>query len=288
MKADLKVDAFLRNVPLFKDVSQDEIERIANVTKMVSAPRGYTLFHKGDAVFGFHILVYGQVKLAFTSPGGADKVVEIVGPGMSFGEALMFLERPAVVYAQAIADSMLLFVPRQAVFEELERNPSFGRRLLGGLSRRLHGLVMDVEAYSLCSGAQRVIGYLLRSEAEWGDSQEPREVTLDASKNIIASRLNLTPQHFSRILHELTVERLIDVDGRVIRIRMWSGCAASRCDRRARQRPTFRGSRSGVAAVKVGRPEAVRREAMAVAEASAAPVGDSPEMRPVRRGPPAR
>lgn len=218
MKADLKVDAFLHNVPLFKDVSADEIGRIAHVTKMVHAPRGQTLFHKGDAVHGFHILVYGQVKLAFTSPSGVDKVVEILGPGMGFGEALMFLERPAVVYAQAIADSMLLFVPRQAVFEELERNPSFGRRMLGGLSRRLHGLVMDVEAYSLCSGAQRVIGYLLRSEGDWNPSLQPREVTLDASKNIIASRLNLTPQHFSRILHELTVARLVEVDGRVIRI----------------------------------------------------------------------
>lgn len=218
MKQDLKVDAFLRNVPLFKDVSPEEIEHLAQATKIVHAPRGFTLFHKGDAVHGFHILVYGQVKLAFTSPSGADKVVEIVGPGMSFGEALMFLDKPAVVYAQAIADSMLLFVSRQAVFEELERHPDFGRRMLGGLSRRLHGLVMDVESYSLCSGAQRVIGYLLRSESEWASGEGPREVTLDASKNIIASRLNLTPQHFSRILHELSVAHLIEVDGRTIRI----------------------------------------------------------------------
>ncbi|MFO1321327.1 MAG: Crp/Fnr family transcriptional regulator [Burkholderiales bacterium] len=218
VKSDLKVDAFLRNVPLFKDVSSEEIEHIAQATKVVHAARGHTLFHKGDAVNGFHILVYGQVKLGFTSPSGSDKVVEIVGPGMSFGEALMFLEKPAVVYAQAIADSMLLFVSRQAVFDELDRHPAFGRRMLGGLSRRLHGLVMDVESYSLYSGAQRVIGYLLRSEGEWEAGQEPREVMLDASKNIIASRLNLTPQHFSRILHELTVANLIEVDGRTIRI----------------------------------------------------------------------
>jgi len=84
------------------------------------------------------------------------------------------------------------------------------------LSRRLHGLVSDVEAYSLRSGAQRVIGYLLRdvqvSDAAGG------EVTLPISKGVIASRLNLTPQHFSRILHELTAQGLIAVQGRTVRI----------------------------------------------------------------------
>ena len=192
MKADLKVDAFLHNVPLFKDVSADEIGRIAHVTKMVHAPRGQTLFHKGDAVHGFHILVYGQVKLAFTSPSGVDKVVEILGPGMGFGEALMFLERPAVVYAQAIADSMLLFVPRQAVFEELERNPSFGRRMLGGLSRRLHGLVMDVEAYSLCSGAQRVIGSSRR--------KRPSSKSISAAVDVMGFVIEAMRKMVSRVI----------------------------------------------------------------------------------------
>jgi CRP-like cAMP-binding protein len=219
VKADLKVDAFLGNVALFKDVGADELGRIAQATKIVHAQRGQTLFHKGDVSNGFYILVYGQVKLGFTSPGGADKVVEIVGPTMSFGEAVMFLDKPSVVYAQATVDSMLLFVSKQVVLDELDHNPAFARKMLGGLSRRLHGLLADVESYSMCSGAQRVIGYLLRGEDTDESPGAPRrEVALDASKNIIASRLNLTPQHFSRILHELTVCDLIEVEGRTIRI----------------------------------------------------------------------
>ena len=218
MKADLKVDAFLGNVALFKDVGAEEIGRIAQATKIVHAQRGHTLFHKGDVANGFYILVYGQVKLGFTSPGGADKVVEIVGPAMSFGEAVMFLDKPTVVYAQATTDSMLLFVSKQVVLDELDRNPVFARKMLGGLSRRLHSLVADVESYSMCSGAQRVIGYLLRGEGASEPGVSRLEVALDASKNIIASRLNLTPQHFSRILHELTVAGLIEVEGRTIRI----------------------------------------------------------------------
>ena len=218
MKTDLKITAFLANVPLFKDATPEEVERIAQGTKVQHAERGLTLFHKGDECHGFHIVVYGQVKLGFTSSSGADKVVEIIGPGMSFGEAVMFLDKPHVVYAQAIADSMLLFVSKQSVFDELDRDPGFARKMLGGLSRRLHSLVSDVEAYSMCSGAQRVIGYFLRDDDPEASHAPSLEVSLPTSKNIIASRLNLTPQHFSRILHELTEAGLIEVDGRTIRI----------------------------------------------------------------------
>ena len=43
-------------------------------------------------------------------------------------------------------------------------------------------------------------------------------VTLPTNKGVIASRLNLTQEHFSRILHELSEKGLIVVEGRVIHI----------------------------------------------------------------------
>jgi len=217
MKQEIKVHAFLSNLPLFKEASAEEVERIAQGTRALHASRGETLFHKGDAPEGFHLVVYGQVKLAFISPQGADKVVEIIGPGMSFGEAVMFLETPHVVYAQTLTDSLLLHVSKTAVFNELEHNAKFARKLLGGLSRRLHGIISDVEAYCMHSGAQRVIGYLLR-DAEQAEGNSQADVMLPTNKGVIASRLNLTPQHFSRILHELTEAGLVSVNGRTIHI----------------------------------------------------------------------
>src|SRR5512136_663889 len=166
MPPKIKTQAFLANLPLFKELAPAEIDLIAAGTTEIHAPRGEILFNKGDPCTGFHLVIYGQVKLAFISPLGNEKVVEIVGPGFSFGEALMFMEKPYVVMAQTLADSMLLHVSKEAVFDELERNPKLARRMLAGLSRRLHGLINDVEAYSLHSGTQRVIGYLLRQDAD--------------------------------------------------------------------------------------------------------------------------
>lgn len=130
---------------------KEEIDRIAAGTSEHYAARGGVLFRKGDPCEGFHVVVYGQIKLAFISPGGTEKVLEIMMPGQSFGEAVMFMDKPYLVYAQALADSMLLHIAKSAVLEEIERDPQFARRMIAGLSRRLHGLVADLESYSLHS-----------------------------------------------------------------------------------------------------------------------------------------
>ena len=169
MPPKIKTQAFLANLPLFKELAPAEIDRVVVGTTELHVPRGEILFNKGDACTGFHLVIYGQVKLSFVTPQGSEKVIEIVGPGFSFGEALMFMERPYIVMAQTLADSLLLHVSKQAVFDGLEHDVGFAKKMLAGLSRRLHGLIIDVESYSLQSGTQRVIGYLLRQDEEHGE-----------------------------------------------------------------------------------------------------------------------
>jgi CRP-like cAMP-binding protein len=214
----IKIQAFLANLPMFGDMSRPELDRIATATVPIYAEKGQSVVQCGDACTGFHLVVYGQVKLGFTSPQGVEKVIDIVRPGQSFGEALLFLDKPYMVFAQALADSMLLHVAKHAMLEELARDPGFARRLLAGLARRVHGLVRDVEAYSLRSGQERVIGYLLADAADISVNGRPVEVHLTPGKSVIASRLNMTPEHFSRILHDLSAAGLIEVNGRAVRI----------------------------------------------------------------------
>jgi CRP-like cAMP-binding protein len=215
----IRVQAFLANLPMFSEMGAGELDRVAAGTLPVYAEKGESIARAGDPCTGFHVVVYGQVKLGFTSPQGVEKVIEIIRPGQSFGEALMFLDKPYIVFAEALADSMLLHVAKRVVFEELERDPAFARRMLSGLSRRLHGLVRDVEAYTLRSGSERVIGYLLADVPDGADGNgAPVEVNLSPGKSVIASRLNMTPEHFSRILHDLQQGGLIEVNGRTVRI----------------------------------------------------------------------
>jgi CRP/FNR family transcriptional regulator, dissimilatory nitrate respiration regulator len=215
---DIPIHDFLANIPLLRDASREEVDRIAAGTRRVYAQKGEVLFRRGDPCEGFWVILYGQVKLAVTSPQGMEKVIEILGPGLTFGEAIMFMDMQYVVASQALADSLLLHVSKNTVMTELERNPAFARKMLAGLSRRLHGLIRDVESYSMRSGAERVIGFLLRIEDGENGESNTSTVILPASKVTIASRLNLTPEHFSRVLHDLSVAGLIEVDGKTIRV----------------------------------------------------------------------
>jgi len=214
----INIEALLTHVPLFNGLAPEEIARIARSTREIHATKGDILFHKGAPCNGFHLIVYGQVKLAFTSAQGTEKVVEILSQGQSFGEALMFMEKPYIVFAQALTDSLLLHVSKSAIFDELERDHNLCRKMLAGMAMRLHQLMNDVESYSLHSGKQRIIGYLLRELPDEELNGLNVAVTLPTNKGVIASRLNLTQEHFSRILHELTDLGLIVVEGRKIHI----------------------------------------------------------------------
>lgn len=212
----INIEALLTNVPLFKGLNTDEIARLARGTREIVTARGDILFHKGDMPTGFYLILYGQIKLAFTSTRRAEKVFEILGPGKTFGEAAMFVDQPFTVYAQALANSLLLHISKTAIFDELDSDPKLVRNMIAALSTRVHHLISDVESYSLHSGCQRIIAYLLRDTPDV--AEKSITVTLTTSKGIIASRLNLTQEHFSRMLNELSEKGLIVVDGRRIHI----------------------------------------------------------------------
>jgi len=211
-----KVATFLATHPLFRDLGQAPLVRIAAATQVIEVPRGGVLFKRDDPCAGFHIMVYGQIKLAVQTARGDEKVIELLGPGQSFGEAVMFLETPYRVTAEAIAESKLLHIDRAAVFAELDRDPLLARRIIASLSMRLHHLVSELESQALQSGTQRVVGYLLSLV----DHEETTKacIELPARKNIIASRLNLTHEHFSRILHGLADAGVIGIQGQKIDI----------------------------------------------------------------------
>ncbi|MEI8169709.1 MAG: Crp/Fnr family transcriptional regulator [Rhodoferax sp.] len=210
---------YLSVLPMFSNLTKPERENISQDCALRRLSRGEMVFRAGEQCEEFHVIVTGQVKLYVASSSGQEKIVELIGPGQSFAEAMMFLNKPHMLNAQTLTDTMLMSVSKQAVFGEIERDPRFSMHMLAGISRRLHGLLRDVEGYALHSGMQRLIGYLLRDlDDEITDDMGTITVSLPVSKATIASRLSLTPEYFSRVLHELEAERLIEIDKREIRI----------------------------------------------------------------------
>lgn len=200
---------------MFSELSPEQIGLLAEHCQLVEAVRGNYIFNRGDQARGLFLLLSGQLKLGVTSPQGSEKVISIVYPGESFGEAVLFMERQFPVYAQATQDAQLLLVSKQGIFSLLDSDPVVARKMLAGLSVRMHQLVQDIGMLSLQSSVQRFIGYLLQISAQ---APNASSVTLPASKTMIASLLNLTPETLSRTMTKLQQLGLIEVNGKDITI----------------------------------------------------------------------
>jgi CRP-like cAMP-binding protein len=223
------VKSFLAHLPLFEGLKADELARLAAGTTRRRLRGGETLFRQGEPSTGFHAVVHGRIVLVARSAAGRERVSAIVEAGRSFGEAIMFLEKPYIVTARALTDALVLHIAKETIFAELERNAGFGRRVIATLSAKLHAAASELDMYALGSGGRRFAAWLLRAvpPAERG----ALVVTLPAAKRTIASQLNLSAEHLSRILGELTREGLIEVAGRKVsipdagRLRDWMSSA---------------------------------------------------------------
>ena len=212
----LRVRNTLFRLPLFSELGDEELDDLSRDTREVQPRKGEILFHQGETPTGLFVLIDGRVSLKFPSQHGTEKVLAIVNPGETFGEAVLFLQKPYPVFAEAVVDSRAMVVMANALNQAISRNAGLARKMLAGLSKRLHELVEDVETYSMKSSAQRVICMLQHHAPQ--EAMGSYEFTLPAPKNVIASRLNLTPETFSRILHSLSEEGLIRVTGRSIAV----------------------------------------------------------------------
>ena len=215
MRREIRTETFLARLPLFRGLTPQELARLAAATERRHLRRGEVLFRQGEPSSGLYGLLYGAVELA-AGAGGARRVIDIVTPGRSFGEPVLFLEKPWIVTATALADSLVLHVARAAIFAELERSPRFARRVIGALAERAEGLVRQLEARAAGPAAHRFAAWLLGQPAAQAEGEA--SITLPAAKRILAAQLNLSAEHLSRVLRELSGRGLIEVHGRRVRV----------------------------------------------------------------------
>lgn len=208
------IEGMIANLPLFRQAARAHLAQLALTARPREVRRGETVCRRGEHVDGVFALAYGLVKLTFGRED-EEKVLRLVGPGETFGEEAVFLDRPSPVEASALADSMVIMIPSAPLFGLIEHDPRFARAMIGSLSQRMQGLVSDVEAGALQSGMQRVAAYL-DSLAEPGYAQT--SVHLPATKTVIAARLGITKETFSRLLHDLAENRIVSVSKRDVQL----------------------------------------------------------------------
>jgi CRP-like cAMP-binding protein len=207
----------IRKAPLFESLEQEALQQLAAGATVEVLAEGAQLFRQGELASRFFLVVAGQVALTRASPHGDEKVIELLGPGQTFAEALMFMGAPRYpVNARALGTTRVVALDSRNFTEILRASVDLCFRLMANMSVRLHRLLGEVEALTLQSAAVRIVNFLLEQLPEGALS--PASVALPVPKHVIASRLSIKPETFSRILHEMTVAGVIVVQGPLIEI----------------------------------------------------------------------
>ena len=208
------IKRILSNTTLYKMLDDRQLDEITGGTQPIRAMANTCVVSQGDAPKGVYILVYGQVKVGFDRKDGSEKTLAILGQNKCFGLSEMLLDRTHLAFVKTTADSMLLHTTREKVLSVAKENFCFAQELMFCVGRQFYTLVRDVESYSLQTAKQRLCGYLLRQSQYQGNDC----IELVASKTLVASRLSLTPETLSRLLHDLSSDGLVSVAGRKIKI----------------------------------------------------------------------
>lgn len=200
------MEQLLRLAPLFKDLSQTDLMPIANAAKLVSFGPGKLLFIEGDAAKHFFLVKKGSVRLYRLTPDGKEKIIEIMREGDTFAESVALLDKAYPVYASCINATELVVIPADAIRAQVAQNTGLAMKMIASLNIRVHKFVNDIHSLSMSTAQQKVAGYFL---AFLSDETEEQVITLPSTKAIVASRLGLQPETFSRVLTRMKDQGVI-------------------------------------------------------------------------------
>lgn len=207
----------LRKHHLFSNMSDEQLASLMQSALLVDLPRGKKLFMQGERAERFYFVISGKVKLFRLIPDGTEKIIELFGADQSFGVALMFKDIPEYpLTAQAVEATELISFSNQDYKALIREDGDLAFDLLGDLCDRLHGRLREIEMLSLKNSTSRVTRYFLNMLNENGAGEPVFE--LPVAKHMMAAQLSIQPETLSRIFNRMKEDRVVDIDGRKIKV----------------------------------------------------------------------
>lgn len=203
--------ATILRAPLYSALPMTTRETLLGYCSERIFKRGESLFMQGDLAENLFLVLEGWVKVFRLSPDGSEAVLHIFRAGESFAEPAAFGLGRYPAHAEAAADGRLLVIPAGALMAEVDRTPGLAMKIIGLMSQRLHALIAETERRQFLSTPHRLAAFLadlLATDEQGGATAEAPSatVTLPYDKGLVAARLGMTPESFSRALAKLKGE----------------------------------------------------------------------------------
>lgn len=204
--------------PLYAALPVSTREMVLARCHQRSFKRGETLFCQGDLAENLFLVLEGWVKVFRLTVDGGESVLHVFRSGESFAEPAAFGLGRYPAQAEGAADGRILVIPAAVLMAEVDRTPGLAMKIIGLLSQRLHGLIAETERRHFLSTTHRLAAFLadlLRDADQATADGEPIVLNLPYDKGLVAARLGMTPESFSRALNRLKADGITSQGGRI-------------------------------------------------------------------------
>jgi CRP-like cAMP-binding protein len=201
----------LRRHPLFSDLSRADFRKISQRIRQVHLRHHEVLYRQDTDAQHFYFVVSGRLRLYRLDYSGFERTLDSLEPGDCFAEVMIYANPPRYAcYAESMKRSVVLSIPIQAYRELITARPNYAEKALAHYAARAVSRFHDLEIMTVQNARDRLIRYLI--DLLPNGTGQAGEVELPLPKCLVASRLAMQPETFSRILAELKDNGLIRVN----------------------------------------------------------------------------
>lgn len=216
---DAKDIQYLKNVPVFGNLPDDQLLQIYRHTIERTYHKGAVIFLEGDPGKGFHYVKRGKVKIVKMADDGREHIIKIMAAGEIFAEVLLFNNRPYPATAIAVEESCIGLIKNLDLETLILKNNALALQLIKALSQRLLYAQQKIKNLALNDVMARTAEILLRLASEHGRPKAGAiEISLDLSRQDLASLVGTTRETVTRMLSALKRDGIIDFTGQKVSI----------------------------------------------------------------------
>lgn len=203
----------LSHHPLFSGLNQTDFNGIARKMRVVTLSRGELLYHQDTEARHFYFVISGRLRLYRLDPSGVERTLDSITAGECIADVMIYAQPPNYAcYAEALNQSRLLMIPVTHYRDLLKSCPAYAENLLTHFASQAVSHFYDLEVMTLQSARHRLVRYLL-DLLPGSSAGDHNEIELPLPKCLVASRLAMQPETFSRLLSELKSSGLIRANG---------------------------------------------------------------------------
>lgn len=207
----------LQAVPLFKNLSAEDLEKISQYASTRSFPKNTVVINEGDDTDSLYLIDKGSVKVYLSDNNGKEVIINTLETGEYFGELAILSSGKRSASVMTLENTTLSLINKNNFKNLLLNQPTIAYVLIENLAQRVRELTENIKSLALQDVYGRVVKTLLSlSEPIQLENSDKRVIRKRITQQEIASRVGSSREMVARILKDLALGDYITHDNKQI------------------------------------------------------------------------